>query len=69
MTATSTASQIPGLRRVSSQTVINRLRLTDHQGMRPERRNILTAHHLAERHRRRTVLFSVESHFILLRTD
>ena len=39
-TTTSTASRIPGLRRISSQTVINRLRQAGLQARRPVRRNM-----------------------------
>ena len=48
-TATSTAKQIPGLRRISSQTVINHLRVAGLQVRRPVRCDVLAAHHLAER--------------------
>ena len=80
-TATSTASQIPGLRRISSQTVISCLRQAGLVTRRPVRRNVLTAHHLAGRlqccqehiRRRRaqwsTVLFSDKSRFLLFRAD
>ena len=79
--ATSTASQITGLCRISSQTVINRLRHAGLQESKPVRLNALTAHHLAERRRwcqehiqwrrapRRTVLFSDQSRFMLFRAD
>ena len=75
-TATSTASQIPGLRQSSSQTIINRLCQAGLQARQPVWRNVLTVHHLTEqiwwgqehiwwRHAQcRTVLFSNESHLI-----
>ena len=50
-TATSTASPIPVLRRISSQTIINRLHPAGLLTRRPVRHNVPTAHHLAERHR------------------
>ena len=80
-TATSTASQIPGLRQIFSQTVINRLRQAGLQVRRPVRRNVLTVHHLAERlwwclehigWRRvqwRTVLFSLHVQSRIYRRD
>lgn len=48
-TATSTAAQIPGHGRISDQTVRNRLREAGLFARRPVRRNVLTAHHVAER--------------------
>ena len=42
-------SQIPGLRQISSQKVINRVRQAGLQARRPERHKVLTAQHLAER--------------------
>ena len=80
-TASSTVNQIPGLRRVSSQTIRNRLRQFGLRPMRPLRRHILLPRHLAARlqwcrqHRAwrhaqwRTVLFSDESRFMLRRAD
>ena len=80
-TATTTATQIPGLRRISDQTVRNRLREAGIVPRRPVRRNVLTPRHLAERMqwcqqrvrwtraRWRTVLFSDESRFLLSRAD
>lgn len=80
-TATSTASEIPGLRRISDQTVRNRLREAGLFARRPVRRNVLTPRHIAERlqwcqqrlrwpaARWRTVLFTDESRFLLRRTD
>ena len=44
--ATSTANQIPGPRRISSQPVISRLRQAGVQASRTVRSNVLTAHHL-----------------------
>ena len=48
-TATTTAANIPGLRRVSSQTIRNRLRSQGIFARRPVRRNILTQRHRAAR--------------------
>ena len=54
--ATSTAGQIPWLRRISSLTVISSLRQAGLQARRYVRRNVLMAHHLAEG--RKNVLFN-----------
>ena len=48
-TATSTVRQIPRLRRISSQTVINRLRQAGLQARRPVLHNVCTTQHLTER--------------------
>ncbi|KAK7493487.1 hypothetical protein BaRGS_00015198 [Batillaria attramentaria] len=48
-TATSTASQIPRLRRISDQTVRNRLREAGLLARRPVRRNALNRRHMAAR--------------------
>lgn len=80
-TATSTASQVPGLRRISDQTVRNRLREAGLYARRPVRRNVLTPRHVQERlqwcrHRVgwprgnwRQILFTDESRFLLRRAD
>ncbi|XP_071096991.1 probable glutamate receptor [Haliotis cracherodii] len=76
--ATSTAAQVPGLRRISDQTI---LRTAGILARRPVRRNILTPHHLRERlqwcrqrvtcpqARWKRVLFTDESRFLLRRAD
>ena len=48
-TATFTASPIPGLKRTTSQDVISRRRHAGLLARRPERLNVLMAHHLAQR--------------------
>ena len=80
-TATSTSTQIPGLRRISGQTVRNRLRAAGIFARRPVRRNVLTPRHVQERlqwcrrratwpqARWRRVLFTDESRFLLRRAD
>ena len=80
-TATSTSTQIPGLRRISGQTVRNRLRAAGIFARRPVRRNVLTPRHVQERlqwcrqratwpqARLRRVLFTDESRFLLRRAD
>lgn len=81
LTATSTTTEVPGLRRISDQTVRNRLREAGLASRRPVRRNVLTPRHRAERlqwcrtRRRwtraqwRAVLFTDESRFLLKRND
>ncbi|XP_071118579.1 uncharacterized protein [Haliotis cracherodii] len=76
-----TVNSVPGLRRISDQTVRNRLIEAGIRARRPVRRNVLTPRHYAERlqwsnrHRVRprawwrTVLFSDESRFMLNRAD
>lgn len=80
-TATSTTTQIPGVRRISDQTVRNRLREAGLFARRPVRRHVLTPRHLADRllwcqqrvrwarARWRNVLFTDESRFLLTRAD
>lgn len=80
-TATSTAAAIPGLRRISDQTVRNRLREVGIRARRPVRGVILTPQHRRLRlqwcqiHRQwpqlrwRQVWFSDESRFLLRRHD
>jgi len=80
-TATATASNVPGVRRISDQTIRNRLRQHGIRARRPVRRVILTPRHCRERFNWctryrvrpaqwwRTVLFSDESRFLLRRAD
>ena len=80
-TAASTASVIPGLRRISEQTVRNRLREAGIRARRPVRGVVLTAQHRQNRvqwsqthrvwplQRWRNVWFSDESRFLLQRAD
>ena len=73
--ATTTATKIPGLRRISYQTVLNRLRETGISPRKPVRRNVLTPRHLPESlrvewmHAMWIDLFSHESRFLLSRAD
>lgn len=80
-TATSTAAAIPGQRRISDQTVRNRLREAGIRARRPVKAVVLTRRHRQVRHqwarthrvwpqqRWRTVWFSDESRFLLQRGD
>jgi len=81
LTASSTTNAIPGLRRISDQTVRNRLREADIRPRRPARRIILTREHRRQRllwcrrcrlwrvQQWRRVAFSDESRFMLRRAD
>lgn len=81
LTASSTTTSVPGLRRISDQTVRNRLRDAGIRSRRPARGPILTRQHRQLRRqwcvnhrpwpmmRWRTVIFSDESRFLLRRPD
>ena len=80
LTASLTITEVPGLRRISDQTVQNRLREAGLAARRPVRRNVLILRHRTEclhwcrlrrrwtRDQWRTVLFTDESRFQLKRT-
>ena len=80
-TATSTASRVPGMRRISDQTVRNRLRDAGIRARRPVRAVVLNrqhrqnrlqwaqAHRVWPQQRWRTVWFSDESRFLLQHAD
>ena len=74
-TVTSTAAAIPGQRRISDQTVRNRLRKAGIRARRPVKAVVLTrlqwvrTHRVWPQQRWRTVWFSDESRFLLKRGD